>query len=254
MKDEKPLTKKEKRALRKLEKEKERLKHERRKSIKKSIIWLLLIIVGLALLFGLIKLASYEPTSNSSVNKNINIINENDWISGNQESEISLIEYSDFQCPACGTYFPIVKQLVEEFGDQIRLVYRHFPLTQIHQNAQLAAQAAEAAGKQNKFWAMHDVIFENQKEWSEKKNAKELFIQYAQDLSLDVEQFKNDLDSQEVKEKVANDYQSGISAGVNATPTFFLNGKKLKNPRSYKEFKKEIQKILDSTNNGEKKN
>lgn len=168
-------------------------------------------------------------------------IGENEWIRGNRTASTTLIEYSDFQCPACGAYYPILKQLHQEFGNELRFVYRHFPLRQIHFNAELAARAAEAAGKQRKFWEMHDMIFENQKEWSERGSARNSFIQYAQSLGLDVERFKNDMDAKETKQKVSANYNGGVGFGVNSTPTFFFNGEKLRNPGSYEEFKAVIQ-------------
>lgn len=210
--------------------------------------------IGLVLAFSVfvvilivIKLAGSKPpadkTSGQSTSS-VNIISSSDRVLGNKDAKVTLVEYSDFQCPACGAYYPIVKQLNLEFAGRIQFVYRHFPLTQIHANANLAALSAEAAGKQNKFWEMHDIIFENQSKWSGEKNAKDLFVEYAQKLNLDVEKFKNDLDSDEVQEKVANDYQSGIRLGVNATPTFFLNGTKLQNPASYEAFKKLLEEAI----------
>lgn len=208
----------------------------------------LIIAFGVLLtIFVIIKLAGSKPpadkTSGQSTSS-VNIISSSDRVLGNKDAKVTLVEYSDFQCPACGAYYPIVKQLNLEFAGRIQFVYRHFPLTQIHANANLAALSAEAAGKQNKFWEMHDIIFENQSKWSGEKNAKDLFVEYAQKLNLDVEKFKNDLDSDEVQEKVANDYQSGIRLGVNATPTFFLNGTKLQNPASYEAFKKLLEEAI----------
>ena len=130
-----------------------------------------------------------------------------------------------------------MKQAHKDFGDNLAIVYRHFPLRQIHKNAEMSALSAEAAGKQNKFWEMHDMIFENQKNWENDKNAKDIFIGYAKELGLNFEQFKNDLGSKELEQKIEADYQSGVKAGVNHTPTFFLNGKEIQNFRSYDEFK-----------------
>lgn len=211
----------------------------------------LIIAFGVLLtIFVIIKLAGSKPpadkTSGQSTSS-VNIISSSDRVLGNKDAKVTLVEYSDFQCPACGAYYPIVKQLNLEFAGRIQFVYRHFPLTQIHANANLAALSAEAAGKQNKFWEMHDIIFENQSKWSGEKNAKDLFVEYAQKLNLDVEKFKNDLDSDEVQEKAANDYQSGIRLGVNATPTFFLNGTKLQNPVSYEIFKKLLEEAISKT-------
>ena len=123
-------------------------------------------------------------------------------------------------------------------------MYRHFPLRNIHPNADLAARAAEAAGRQGKFWEMHDLIFEHQKEWADQKDARELFVQYAQSLNLDIEQFWVDVDSSEIKDKIDIDSKSGLNFEVNATPTFFLNGEKLQNPRNYEEFKSLIQAAI----------
>ena len=136
------------------------------------------------------------------------------------------------------------KKIVEEFNDKMAFVYRHFPLPQ-HKNAELAALASEAGGRQNKFWQMHDAIFENQEEWEKAGNAEEIFIKYAEKIELNVEQFKNDLKSKELKNKVASDLRGGQSAGVNSTPTFFLNGEKIQS-RSYEEFKQIMESKINS--------
>ena len=174
----------------------------------------------------------------------VSVINVSDWTKGNKESKTVLIEYSDFQCPACAAYHPIVRQVMDNFSDKVVFVYRHFPLSQ-HKNAELAAISAEAAGQRGKFWEMHDEIFNNQKEWSENSNAKELFIKYAGNIGLNVEQFKLDIEIKELKDKVKRDLNSGISAGVNSTPTFFLNAKKI-SPTSYEDFKN----IIEQSNSG----
>lgn len=160
-----------------------------------------------------------------------------DWERGSKGSPVTLVEYSDFQCPACAYYYPLVEKINEEFGDRITFVYRHFPLTQIHAHAEAAARAAEAAGKQDKFWEMYALLFENQETWSSAADAEEIFRGYALKLGLNGEQFKAALQSKETKEKIRSDYASGIASGVQGTPTFFLNGKKIENPRSYEEFK-----------------
>lgn len=203
--------------------------------------------VLLIVTFGIIKLAGSNDSSDKTdvqSDSSVNIISSSDWIEGSREAKVTLIEYSDFQCPACGAYYPIVKKLSQELGDKTQFVYRHFPLRQLHANAELAARAAEAAGKQNKFWEMHDMLFENQNKWSGKKNVKDIFVEYAGSLDLDIEKFSNDLNSKEVTEKVENNYQNGVSARVNATPTFFLNGTKLQNPTSYDEFKNILEEAI----------
>ncbi|NUQ57035.1 MAG: DsbA family protein [Candidatus Paceibacter sp.] len=190
----------------------------------------------------MIKLASVKPGNNGDNDSNLTVsaLSATDQIKGNASSTNVIIEYSDFQCPACASYHPIVKQFVADSGDKVAFVYRHFPLPQ-HKNAKTSAAAAEAAGKQGKFWEMHDLIFENQKAWENSAKAEEIFTGYARQLGLNVEQFAADYNSEEIKAKVDADYKSGVKAGVNSTPSFFLNGKKITNPRSYDEFKTLLQ-------------
>lgn len=167
-----------------------------------------------------------------------------DWVRGDINAKVTLVEYADFQCPACAIYYPVLKQLEEKFGSQIAFVYRYFPLTQIHQNAELSAISAEAAGKQGKFWEMHDKLFENQTTWATAAKARDIFIGYAKDLGLDENKFKDGLDSKEIRDKIYAEYNEGSSIGVNSTPTFFMNGKMIPSPRSYEEFEKVISDKL----------
>lgn len=210
----------------------------------------ILIAIIIILITGFLFLGAY--LKNNSLNNNSILPPDaavsSDWIKGDKNAKTILIEYSDFQCPACAAYHPLVKKISEELGDKMAFIYRHFPLSQ-HQNAKLAATASEAAGKQNKFWEMHDLIFENQKDWSNLSNsrAKELLAQYAETLNLNIEQFKNDMDSDEIKNKINSDLKSGAIAKVNSTPTFFLNGKKI-SPRSYEEFKQMIASQIEINN------
>ncbi|MEK7193079.1 MAG: thioredoxin domain-containing protein [Patescibacteria group bacterium] len=168
-----------------------------------------------------------------------------DWTVGNPEATVSLVEYSDFQCPACGAYYPLIQTITEEFKDQVKFTYRNFPLRQIHINADLAARSAEAAGLQGKFWEMHDLLFENQSDWSTSSEVGSLIDGYAKEIGLDLAQFKSDVESKEVADKVEKDYQSGVASKVSGTPTFFLNGKKIENPQSYDQFKAVILKELE---------
>ena len=167
-----------------------------------------------------------------------------DWIKGNPGAKVYLIEYSDLQCPACRAYWPLIKQVESEFANDIKIIYRHFPLTTIHKNAQLAAQAAEAAGLQGKFWEMHDLLFEKQLDWSNLSNVSEKFTEYAGQLGLNVEKFKNDLNSDTVKDEVREDVATGNKAQVRGTPSFYLQGKKITNPQSYDELRQLILKQI----------
>ena len=145
--------------------------------------------------------------------------NNKDHIQGNEENSITLVEYGDFECPYCGEAYPIVKEIQKIKGDVLRFVFRNFPLSEMHQYALHAAYAAEAAGKQSKFWEMHDLLFENQ----ENLDDKDLRL-YAEELSLDMNKFAKDMDSDDIAKKVQEDIIGGIKSGVNGTPTFFING------------------------------
>jgi len=165
-----------------------------------------------------------------------------DWTKGNPNSSVTLIEYLDFECGACGAYYPLVKRLSEEYGDKILFISRYFPL-QGHKNGMTAALAVEAAGKQGKYWEMHDLLFEEQGAWGGQPSSDPAaFERYAEQIGLDIERFKEDVNSQEVRNRVISDKDAGLSIGVNSTPTFFLNGKKIQNPRGYEPFKA----LLDS--------
>ena len=188
-----------------------------------------LIILGVTvLLLLLIALGG----SNSSVDYSIGKATEQplnaEWVRGNQAAGVVLIEYSDFQCPACSAFAPIVRKVEETYGDRTAFVYRHFPLVKIHANADLAARASEAAGKQGKFWEMHDALFANHSTWEKQVNAQTFFESYAKAIGLDVDQFTKDLTADDVKQAVADDYARGQLAGVQGTPSFFLNGKQLR--------------------------
>lgn len=209
----------------------------------KAILWIIVAVIIGGSVFGMIKLAANKDNSGSSSNLTASAISTADYTKGDTNASVTLIEYSDFQCPACASYHPLVKKITEEYGDRIIFAYRHFPLPQ-HQNAKLAASAAEAAGKQGKFWEMHDVIFDGQSDWAQSKEAEKIFSGYAQTLNLNMDKFIADLNSDEVKSKIEADYKSGIKAGVNSTPSFFLNGKKINNPRNYDEFKAVIEQAL----------
>lgn len=209
-------------------------------SKQRFILWAIIAVIIGGSVFGMIKLASLKPGNNNS-GLTASALSAGDYVKGNPEAAITIIEYSDFQCPACASYYPVVKQFVAESGDKLAFAYRHFPLPQ-HKNAKPSAAASEAAGKQGKFWEMHYMIFENQKEWESSPKAEEIFTGYAQKLGLNIDQFKADLNSEEIKSKVDADYKSGVKAGVNSTPSFFLNGKKINNPRNYDEFKSLLDK------------
>jgi protein-disulfide isomerase len=142
-----------------------------------------------------------------------------DHIQGPKDAPVTLIEYGDFQCPYCGMAYPVVKQVQGRMGESMCFVFRHFPLTEVHPFAEGAAEAAEAAGEQGKFWEMHDTLYENQNTL-----APEDLVSYAQRLRLDVPRFITDLKTHAHAKRIREDFLSGVRSGVNGTPTFFING------------------------------
>ena len=146
-------------------------------------------------------------------------VGERDHVQGPPTAAVTLVEYGDYQCPYCLQAYPILVDLRERLGDTVRLVFRNFPLATIHPNAQHAAEAAEAAGAQGKFWEMHDHLFEHQSRLDDAA-----LLRYAADLGLDVKQFERDLKKHTYAARVREDFQSGVMSGVNGTPTFFING------------------------------
>lgn len=163
-----------------------------------------------------------------------------DKVKGNPEAEVVLEEYSDFQCPACASFVPILEEVAEKYGDKLRIEFHHYPLIQIHPNAVLSAQAAEAAGIQGKFWEMHDVLFERQAAWSSSVNPRSTFVAYAEELGLNTEQFESQINSNAIREVVQSDLREARTQGMTGTPTFLLNGEKM-TIASFDDFMKQIE-------------
>jgi len=244
------LNPKEQYELRKQEKLKERSKQSRRQSIKRTGKWIFFLIVIAAAIFCFVALqdrAPASPTTLGTASSTTTTITENDWVKGNPDAPVTLVEYSDFQCPACRSFFPIVKQLTNDFGGQLQFAYRYFPLVSIHRNSLPAARAAEAAGRQGKFWEMHDMLFENQSDWASLPRPKSTFILYAEKIGLDMDKFKKDFESDEVSARVNDSLKDALKLGLNSTPTFIFNGKKISNPRNYNEFKALIQSAINAS-------
>lgn len=211
----------------------------------------ILLIIGSVIGLFVFLFVAYSLTSQPAKTyfENLTKVTATDHAKWSKNNKIILTEYSDFQCPACATYYELIKGLDEtsaenkEIFDTVTFVYRNFPLDQIHPNAREAAWAAEAAGIQGAFFAYHDILFARQAEWSETADPLEIFFKYAEELKLDVDQFKKDITSDAVKDKVQEDYLSGIENEVQGTPTFYLNGYKIRSPQSVEELR---QVLLDA--------
>lgn len=208
---------------------------------KNTIIISIVSVLGtFLLLFGVYKLVNQPVVTDFPQTKQLKT---NDHIKWSPENKNILVEYSDFQCPSCKNVHDFLKT-IEASGSadfkitkKITFVYRYFPLYQIHDNSNVAAYAAEAAGIQGKFWEMTDLLFDNQQAWAVSNDPqKEFFLAYAKKLKLDVNKFIKDSDSTEVKNRVAKDLKEAEQIGIDSTPTFFFNGQKI-DVNSFDEFK-----------------
>ena len=146
---------------------------------------------------------------------------------GPEDAPVTLEEFGDFECPPCGLLHPVLKNMEKEFGPQLRVIFREFPLVPTHVHALAAARSAEAAGMQGKFWEMHDLIYENQRTWHEEFDARPTFEGYATKLGLDLERFRRDVSSQVVEQRIFLDGKRAHALGVKGTPTVFLNGREV---------------------------
>jgi protein-disulfide isomerase len=142
-----------------------------------------------------------------------------DHSQGPEDAPVTLVEYGDYQCPYCGEAYPIVRQIQKRLGTKLRFVFRNFPIGTSHPNAPLAAEAAEAAGAQSRFWQMHDMLYEHQSALEEP-----YLLAYAQEVKVDLGKFRSDLQHHAFQPRVQEDFMSGVRSGVNGTPTFYING------------------------------
>lgn len=160
-------------------------------------------------------------------------------------AKVTLVEFGDYQCPACGASYPIVTQILQDYKGKVDFVFRNYPLP-IHPNAQIAAEAAEAAGAQGKYFEMYETLYSNQQEWSASKKPIDIFMKYAKNVGLNTEKFKSEVESKKYQDQIKKDTADGDLVGVNATPTFFINGVKQTGGLPYDTFKSKIDLALKS--------
>lgn len=175
--------------------------------------------------------------------KRVKVSQDDDPQKGNDQAKVVIIEFSDFQCPYCARATATVKQIEKTYGDKIKFVYRDFPLS-FHKNALKAAQAAECADDQGKFWEYHDLLFEKQAEWRESEEVNKIFKKYGKDLNLNSKEFDKCLDSEKYKDEVLKDQKDGQAAGVEGTPAFFVNGRLISGAQPFSVFQKVIDEEL----------
>lgn len=211
--------------------------------------WIILVAV-VVVLVGLFFVTKPDDEGSNTSTEDPAKVTSVDHTKWNTDAKVTLIEYGDFQCSACATYHPILKQLETEYGKDIQFVFRHFPLRNIHPNAQSASLAAEAAGKQGKFWEMHDQLFETQQAWGRiSTNLQSQFEDYAQELGLDMDKFRKDYADTATAKRINNDLDTGKSLGATGTPTFILNGKMIETPADATAFGKILDDALKASGN-----
>jgi protein-disulfide isomerase len=210
----------------------------------KEVRQLGLIGIVIVLIVGIIGGVAWYKQQNAPTPTQAQV-RDNSYVSGAKDAAVTLVEFGDYQCPACGQAEPIIEQIRKDYADKsFRFVFRNYPLS-MHPNAQPAAQAAEAAGAQGKFWEMHDALYSNQNAWANLSDPTSQFEQYAKQVGVaDMNKFKNELASHAYAAKIQADQKDGDTLGVSATPTFFLNGKKMEGVQDYNALKQQIDELL----------
>lgn len=241
---EEKLTKKERKEQARLERIEEEKKLKQKTLLNKILLWGGILAIILGSVWGLSTLVN--PSAPKTTTE-IPTLAKDDVVLGNPKSKVVVIEYADFQCPACAALYPQVKQLLLEYNDKIAYVYRFFPLTSIHKNAMISSQFAYAAEKQGKFHEAMDILFQNQQDWAQNDSAEEIFKTYAEKIGLDMEQYQKDLHAKETKSFIEHSQSNAINVGIQATPTLFINGQQIQTPATYNDFKKIIDQVLAQT-------
>lgn len=201
----------------------------------------IILVVIIALFGGIFYFAKKDAKAPSGQDTSAQATNH---IIGSTTSGVTLVEYADFQCPACAQLYPLIKEVVDTYQDRIQFQFVHLPLYQIHQNAMASHRAAEAAAVQGKFWEMYDTLYTYHTSWQGSSSPSVIFEQYAQNLGLDVEQFKSDAASSTVNDIIWADINKANALKVNATPTFFLNGEQIDTPTTLEEFTSVIDEAI----------
>lgn len=208
-----------------------------------AVSFILLLSVSYSYKGG--KQKEIDTIKNTVADKSL-LIREDSQMIGPSNAKVTLVEFADFECEACAAAHPILQKILKEYDGKIQFVFRNFPN---HFNSMLAAKSAEAAGQEGKYWKMHDKLLENQLEWGEKQvPVTEAFVKYAKEIGINTPTFTDLISGNTFEGKINRDKKDAISLGVRATPTFFLNGKKLEGIPPYEDFKKMIDKELGITN------
>jgi protein-disulfide isomerase len=206
-----------------------------------AVVTLIIVVGGVVVLSN----QNSKSTGNDQLDPSLLV---RDWShntsTDSANKKVTIVEFADFQCPACAAAFPVIQRIKSEYSAELNFVYRHFPLAQ-HRNAKITAKAAEAAGEQGKFWEMYEKLYLTQSNWQDLDNPEEVLIKYATELGLDIDKFKSDLSSNEISDRINKDVSDALELNVNSTPTFFINGERLTGAPSYELLKSKIETSLN---------
>lgn len=195
-----------------------------------TIVGSLVLVVGIAFFFSG---KSSTTTTNEGPAPQEKVLGEARLAKGPADAKVTIVEFSDFQCPACRAVQPLIKQIVNQYPNDVRFVYRHYPLVSIHPYAQLAAQASEAAAEQGKFWEFHDLLFEKQPEWAQLSSATQVedkFVEYAGQMGIDSAKFREKIAADEIRQKVLADVADSQELNLSGTPSLFVNNTRVPAP------------------------
>ena len=198
-----------------------------------------IVVVTVGILVGGAWLSSRGSNAPATASRPDLLVKSDSYHTGKSDVKVTVVEFGDYQCPACGAAYPVLRQMLADYGDKVNFVFRNFPLPQ-HQNALIGAEAAEAAGAQGKYWEMHDVLYDKQAEWGESTTPLDFLVKYADGLHLNMDQFKSDVQANKYADRITADQNDGLANGINATPTIFVNGQIISGVPTYADLKSMI--------------
>ena len=204
-----------------------------------------LILVSCVIIFGGILIFSKKDAKSPASTGSGQVTNH---VKGEGKKNVTLVEYGDFECPACTAYYPLVEQVYAKYSSDITFQYRNFPLRQIHLHAMIAHRAAAAADRQGKFWDMYDLLYKNHDTWAAESDPTNTIRGYAQSLGLNMTKYDQDFQSEAVNSEINADIAEGQKLGITGTPTFFVDGKKIDNPKDLASFEKVIDDAIKTKN------
>ncbi|HMQ01465.1 MAG TPA: thioredoxin domain-containing protein [Candidatus Doudnabacteria bacterium] len=210
---------------------------------------ILIAIAGVVILAGVLLaiFANPRPLDPGAPVDTDSIVREHNYMTGSLDAKVQMIEFADYQCPACAAAHPILKRLIAEYGDNpdFNFIFKNFPLDSIHPNARPAAEAAEAAGEQGKYWEMNDLLFVNQGQWASNPSPIDIFVDFAQQIGVaNIDQFRQSISIRKYNEIISADVKDGESIGVSSTPTIYINGERMPNYQ-YELLRNKIEEILN---------